>query len=50
MSEITPRDESEDPQDAEAVLGLQEKTSEEEDVQAHVMAISTISGSIIGKC
>jgi hypothetical protein len=43
MSEITPRDEKEDLQDADAVLGLQEKTSEEEDVQAHVQKLSSLS-------
>jgi hypothetical protein len=34
----------------DAVLGLQEVPSEEPEVEGHMMGLSTLSGSIIGKC
>jgi len=40
----TPASGATEDKDAEAVLALQEIASEEPDVEAHVMALSTVSG------
>ena len=50
MSEINEPTPQETVKDADAVLSLQETPSEEQDVEAHALAWSSFSGSIIGSC
>jgi hypothetical protein len=50
MSDNTNPTAQENQTDADAVLALQETPSEENDVEAHAVKISTLSASIIGTC